>query len=434
MALTYNLFFSFAFTIFNMSHTLMVPLSTSNVKQRDGLSLFSNMGYNMIPGSVVSLLFPMVLMPALGVDYDKWVLAMSAIACIALPLIIVEYYFTKERVTEAAAEAGEVKTASLKEQMKACFSSKYWIMLILFVFLFQLMSNIMTVSLPYFCNWVLGTYNDGSTQALLSVVGKAPLGFGVFVLWALVKKFGKRPVMIIGFLMAAAGELLCWFFTHNMSLMLVGSFIYAIGFLPSYVYSALMADTLDYIEYDKGLRCDGLTASLFTIVATISVGIGQGLFNMGIASTGYVRPQVVSTEMIEQGGKLVEKAIYNTQNAATQRFISFAYIGVPLLCLVGMAVIMIFFKVEKLLPKIHQELTARRKAEAEARGEIYISQEEREALEQAENDRLAEENRIAELKAKCEKKGLKFEEEEAKYQAKLAARKAKEAAKHAKKK
>ena len=43
----------------------------------------------------------------------------------------------------------------------------------------------------------------------------------------------------------------------------------------------------------------------------------------------------------------------------------------------------------------------------------------------AESDLLAEENRIAELKAKCEKKGLRFEDEEAKYQAKLAEKKAK---------
>jgi len=84
------------------------------------------------------------------------------------------------------------------------------------------------------------------------------------------------------------------------------------------------------------------------------------------------------------------------------------------------------------LPTIHKELTARRKAEAEARGEVYISPEEKAALEQAENDRIAEENRIRELKAKCEKKGLSFAEEEAKYQAKLAEKQAKEAAKAAK--
>ena len=40
-------------------------------------------------------------------------------------------------------------------------------------------------------------------------------------------------------------------------------------------------------------------------------------------------------------------------------------------------------------------------------------------------DRLAEEARKAELKARCEKKGLDFETEEAKYQQKLAEKQAK---------
>lgn len=35
---SYNLFFAFAFTIYNMSHTLMVPLSTRNTRQRDTLA------------------------------------------------------------------------------------------------------------------------------------------------------------------------------------------------------------------------------------------------------------------------------------------------------------------------------------------------------------------------------------------------------------
>ena len=40
-------------------------------------------------------------------------------------------------------------------------------------------------------------------------------------------------------------------------------------------------------------------------------------------------------------------------------------------------------------------------------------------LEEEEAERAAEENRKAELKAKCEKKGLSYEAEEAKYQANL---------------
>lgn len=410
VALTYNIFFSFAYTIYNMSHTLMVPLSTTNVKQRDGLSLFSNIGGNMLPGTVVALVPPAVIMPMLGADYDKWIFVMSILAVLALPFTLIEYYFTKERVTEAAHSVGEVKNVSFKEQLKACFSSKYWIMMIVYMLMFQIMSNIMTISLPYFCNWVLGTYNDGKTQALLSVVGKAPLGFGVFILWPLVKKFGKRKVMIVGFLAAAAALGFCLTNPRSMPVMLAGSLIYALGFLPSYVYTALMADTLDYVEYDKGIRADGLTASVFTIVMTISAGIGQGIFNMGLTNAGYAAP-VQGTDNV-----------WNVQNAATQNFISFAYTGIPLICLTVMAIIMIFLNVENHLPMVHEKLTAKRKAEAEARGEVYVSPAEKAALEEAQQAKEAEEKRIEELKAKCAKKGLSFAEEEAKYQAALKAK------------
>ena len=414
VVLTYNLFFSFAYTIYNMSHTLMVPLSTSNVKQRDGLSLFSNVGGNMLPGTVVALVFPAVLMPILGADYDKWVTAMSVIAAFSLPLTLLEYYFTKERITEAAAYAGETRNVSFAEQLRACFSSRYWIMMVVYMLMFQIMSNIMTISLPYFCNWVLGTYNDGHTQAILSAVGKAPLGFGVFILWPLIKRFGKRKVMIVGFLLAAAAEGLCLMNPSSMPVMLAGSLIYAFGFLPSYVYTALMADTLDYIEYDKGLRADGLTASVFTIVMTVSVGIGQGIFNMGLAMAGYQSP-VQNAE-----------GIWNVQNASARGFITFAYIAIPLICLAVMAIIMIFLNVEDHLPMVHEKLTERRKAEAAARGEVYLSPEERAEQEAALQEAEAEKKRIEELKARCAAKGLDFDLEEAKYQAKLAAKKAKE--------
>ncbi|MBQ1504017.1 MAG: MFS transporter, partial [Oscillospiraceae bacterium] len=70
---------------------------------------------------------------------------------------------------------------------------------------------------------------------------------------------------------------------------------------------------------------------------------------------------------------------------------------------------------------------------AEARGEVYVSPEEKAKMEEEENDRIAEEARIRELKERCAKKDLNFEEEEAKYQAKLAQQKAREEAKAAKK-
>ena len=64
--LSYNLFYSFSYTIYNMSHNLMVPLSTRNAGQRGVLAVFNNVSSIMMSGIVVALIFPMAIMPSLG--------------------------------------------------------------------------------------------------------------------------------------------------------------------------------------------------------------------------------------------------------------------------------------------------------------------------------------------------------------------------------
>ena len=92
-------FYSFAYTIFNMSHNLMVPLSTRDATQRGSLSVFNQISNIMMTGILVALVFPTVIMPIIGVDQGKWIALMSVLSILALPLTLLEYYFTKERVT-----------------------------------------------------------------------------------------------------------------------------------------------------------------------------------------------------------------------------------------------------------------------------------------------------------------------------------------------
>lgn len=77
---SYNLFYSFAYTIFNMSHNLMVPLSTRNTTQRGSLSVFNQIATIMMSGILVALVFPMVIMPIIGVDKGKWIALMSCLS------------------------------------------------------------------------------------------------------------------------------------------------------------------------------------------------------------------------------------------------------------------------------------------------------------------------------------------------------------------
>ena len=87
---SYNLFYSFAYTIFNMSHNLMVPLSTRNTTQRGGLSVFNQIATIMMSGILVALVFPMVIMPKIGVDKAKWITLMSVLSILTLPLTLLE--------------------------------------------------------------------------------------------------------------------------------------------------------------------------------------------------------------------------------------------------------------------------------------------------------------------------------------------------------
>ena len=419
VAVSYNLYFAFAFTIYNMSQAMMVPLSTRNVKQRDSLALFSQMGMNMIPGSVIYIIVPLFLLPYMGVNPSRWASVMSIISIIVLAGTLLQYYFTKERVSEDE-NVAEVKTASLGAQFKACFSNKYWVFFILLVLAHQLQNNLYSASSVFYANWVLGTYNDGTTLTLLNAVGQAPLGLGVFLLWPIAKKFGKRRTMVGGALIAAAGCFAVAAASTNFGAVLGAMAIRSVGMLPTYLMASFMADAMDYVEWKEGFRCDGLTATFHSVMITVMGGIATSLFNAGLSANGYVPPTADGSWVV--------------QNAATQSWIITCVAVIPGVCFILMALFSFLSKIEPLMPQISKDITARHRAEAEARGEAYYSPEEKAAMEQKRNDEIAEQNRLKELREKCAKKGLNFDEEEAKYQAKLTEKKAKAAAKAKKQK
>lgn len=418
---TYNLYYSIGYTIYYMSHTMLVPLSTRNSKQRDGLAMLTNMALSIIPGMFVALFFPMLILPSIGVDQGKWLSMIVIFSIIALPCFFLEYYFTKERITEESKDLdATASTVSLKEQLKACLSSKYWVIMMVAFVLIQFCTNVQNTSLVYYCNWVLGTYNDGITQTMVSAIGNAPLGFGIILMWPLVNKFGKRNVMIAGLALVVVASGAFMLNPTNMGAVLGTLAIRAFGALPiTYITMAMLADAMDHVEWKAGFRVDGFSMSVYSIIFTVTAGLGQGMFNMGLSMFGYVPPAA--------DGTWVE------QSQAVQNYFVFGYQGLFAVVSIVLIVLFWFFKVEKDLPTIQSDIIARRKAEAASKGIEWFSAEELAAREQEEQDRLAEENRIKELKEKCAKKGLNFDEEEAKYQAKLAAQRAKAEAKANKK-
>lgn len=352
--LSYNLFYSFAYTIFNMSHNLMVPLSTRNTEQRGSLSVFNQIATIMMSGILVALIFPMVIMPMLGVDKSKWIVTMSILSIIALPLTLLEYYFTKERVTLEDIDK-EVEKVPYKKLLKAIFTDKFMVLILLYFLIYTVGSQFKNLGLVYYCNYVLGTYNDGTTQTLISVIGGIPLGIGIFAVWPLAKKFGKRNLTMGGFVLYAIGSAICWIAPSNMVVVLIGQFIKNIGGLPCcYVFMALFADILDHIEWKHKFRVDGIAMSIYNIIAVSSVGIVTGIFNMLLAKAGYVAPSLIDGVTVAA-----------QQSESVKNVITFSFVGLETFTAVALVLILAFIGVEKGIEKKQAEIKARKEDTAE---------------------------------------------------------------------
>ena len=349
--ISYNLFYSFAFTIYNMSHTLMVPLSTRNTTQRGGLSVFNNIAQVMITGIIVAMIFPMVIMPMLGANKHMWIMTMCILSIITLPLTLLEYLFTKERVTEE--DSGEnTGRKPIREQLKAVLHDRYWVIIILYYVVYTLGCCFKNVALVYYCNYVLGTYNDGITQTMVSVIGGIPMGIGIFAVWPLAKRFGKRNLTMWGFVLYAIGGIIFLLSPRNMVIVLTGQFIKNIGGLPcAYVFMALFADVLDHIEWKYDFRCDGLSTSIYTIIATVCVGVASGVMNLCLSMSGYLAPEFV---------KATGQTIGAVQNAATQNVFIFFFLGFEVITAVILIFLLRQLNVEKTIDREQEEIKARR--------------------------------------------------------------------------
>lgn len=347
--LSYNLFFSFAYTIYNMSHNLMVPLSTRNITHRGKLSVFNQIATIMMSGIIVALVFPMVVMPMIGVSKNLWIIVMAIISIAALPMTLLEYYYTKERVTEEMEGKREEKLPYGK-QMKAIFTDRYMMLILIYFLVYTIGTCLKNLSLVYYCNYVLGTYNDGITQMMVSVIGGIPMGIGIFAVWPLAKKFGKRNITLAGFILYAIGSAICWIAPTNMVIVLIGQFIKNIGGLPcAYVFMALFADTLDHIEWKSGFRCDGIAMSFYSTIAVAMVGVCTGIFNGALSKANYIAPHY------DQVGKLVAE-----QSQTVKNVITFAFVGLETITGIILIVLLIFLNVEKDITKKQMEIKSRR--------------------------------------------------------------------------
>ncbi|MBS5065019.1 MAG: MFS transporter [Hungatella hathewayi] len=422
IAISYNLYYAVAYPFFYTAHSSMVALSTRNSNHRGMLATCSNASGVAAVGIGASILVPMLLQSFLFVEhegvidraasYQNWRLVMIVLCIVTFLGIMLEYYFTRERITEenVKLDIREEKLPMMK-QLKACVNNRYWWIIILYFLLFQFGGLVKNGSMSYYCRWmfegIAGEASAGAAMGTLGLIGGIPTAVGMALAWPIANKLGKQRAVTAGLAISVVGGLVSFLDVHNFVIVCIGVILKGIGSIPAmYVTLALLSDVLDHLEAKNGFRSDGFTMSVYGAIMVGMTGLGNGIINALLTASGYDAAAAV-------------------QNSGVQTMLVVCYLGIELACYAVIVFMMGFLKVEKHIKEDQEMILKHQKEAVLAAGGQWIEPKERLRMEQEDAERAEEEARKEELKAYCRKKGLNYEQEEEAYQKKLADKKAK---------
>ena len=350
----------------------------------------------------------------------KWVILMIVMIVALVLGCLLEYFFTRERITEEniknaeAAEEGtnaskaQPKKVSMGQQIKICMKDKFWWMLMIFWFLYQFGGMMKNNDMSFFSQAFTG---DVATSSDINTIGAIPTALGMVLVWPLAAKLTKSKTISLGGVVAALAAAASFsalllvdhsnVITNQSTLFAfkgisIASFcIKALGTAPAmYISIALMANVLDHQEAVHGVRTDGFTMAVYGSIMAAMSGVCNGI----IVGLNSVFPDIYAKQWLH----------------------TFLAYGVEGICYLIIAAMFIFMNVEKFTNVDNKAIVFDQKAEVLAAGGQWIEPDVRAKAEEEENNRLVEEARVNQLKIDCEKKGLNFEEENAKFLAKKA--------------
>ena len=370
IAVCYNLYYSIAYPCYYTAHSSMVSLSTRNTDKRGLLATMSNASMVAAAGVGASIVVPILLQSYMfsyngtsldvAASYAHWRVLSIVFALVTAFGIILEYYFTRERITEETMELSqEADVISMKTHVNACTRDKYWWMVILYVLFFMMGQLVKNTSMSFYARWMFDSVLNaadpesasGTLMSMLGLIGGLPSAVGMIIAWPLANKLGKKRAIVIGLIFSVLGGAVAFLGVHNFRMVCAGVVLKAVGIIPSqYVMMAVISDVLDHLEANNGFRSDGFTMSIYGSIMVGLLGLAVGIVSGLLGVTGY-------------------DASLIRQPAAAENVLIFVYLGMDILTFIVSIFLLWRMDVEKYAAEDHQKIRENREKAAAAGNE-----------------------------------------------------------------
>ena len=307
IAVSYNLYYSIAYPCYYTAHSSMVSLSTRDTDKRGLLATMSNASMVAAAGVGASIVVPILLQSymfsyngtSLDVEasYAHWRVLSIGFTLITVLGIMLEYYFTRERISEETMDLQRTaEDIPMKTHVDACTKDKYWWMVILYVLFFMMGQLVKNTSMSFYARWMFDSVlsaadpesASGAMMSTLGLIGGLPSAVGMVIAWPLANKLGKQRAIVIGLIFSVLGGAVAFMGVHNFKMVCAGVVLKAVGIIPSqYVMLAVISDVLDHLEAKNGFRSDGFTMSIYGSIMVGLLGLAVGIVSGLLGLTGY---------------------------------------------------------------------------------------------------------------------------------------------------
>ncbi len=337
--ITYNLVTTFLYTMINIPYGALTSLMTRDQNQRTVINIF-----RMVMAQVGSLIINACTLPLINAiggssNQKSWIIASIIYGIIAAALFLICFAKTKERVQISAHQKENI---GLGESFKLIIRNNYWLMIVgLWVSMAIGMSLNMGVG-TYYAKYIIGNENMAGFITSASIV---PVILCMPMLIPLSKKYGKRNVGLVGSVISLIGHVMIFANPANATWLVICSLIKGVGqaALTGTVF-AMVADTIEYGQWKTGKRVEGMLYSSTTFGAKVGAGIGGAVALAILGAAGY-------------------DGLAAVQSASAMAAIKQVYLVLPIPFLVLTIVFYGLYKLDKIYPKVMEDLEKREQNE-----------------------------------------------------------------------
>lgn len=259
---------TFFYTLLNQCLVGIEQTISPVSQERANIGAFKGLISN-IPSSVVNIIIPLVAgivyasseNPMNNIALYRWAFPICGIGGIAF--VFFAYFGTEERVVVHKEYVAKVK---FSEGAKQLFGNKYFWIITVFNIAVGIRGNINMYL--WICNYAIGGQSGAFALTVCNMVLNNALVPGMLVGPWLIKKLGKRNVMLLstaGFTVMAFMQLLT---LKSPYLMLVAIFFQNLFNGLSYIATIMVPDVLDYQQWKTGKRLEGFWQNCNAFVMT----------------------------------------------------------------------------------------------------------------------------------------------------------------------